>query len=57
MEFVDQYSYISRDYNLGPYQNLKYLYNLLHRYAERVYLDKDDKYATSFQQDVALFED
>ena len=56
MEFVDEYFQISRGYNLGPFQKLQYLQNVLHGDAKRFYLDKVDGYATAFQQAVAMLE-
>ena len=56
MEFVDEYSHISRDYNLNPSQKHQYLHNLLHSDAKRYYLEKVDRYATSFQQAVSMLE-
>ena len=57
MEFVNEYSQISRDYNLGPSQKLQYLQNLLHGDAKRFYLDEVDGHATTFQQAVTMLED
>ena len=56
MEFVDEYSQISRGYNLNPSQKLQYLDNLLNGDAKRYYLDKVDGYASSFQQAVSMLE-
>lgn len=42
VEFVDEYSHISRDYNLNPSQKLQYLHTLLHGDAKSFFLDKVD---------------
>lgn len=49
MNFVDDYSQVSRDYGLSPQQKLQYLLNLLINEAKRFYLAEVEKYAKTFQ--------
>lgn len=54
MDYVDEYSQVTRDYGLSPQQKLQYFHNLLSRDAKRFYLAKFEIYAHSFQQAVEM---
>ena len=56
MEHVDDYKRMALDYNLSVTQKLQYMHNLLRGEAKRFYLDKVDKYSTSFTQAVDIIE-
>lgn len=57
MEFLDEYTHINCDHNLSMTQEPQYLHNLLHEDAKRYYPDKDERYATSFQQVASMLKD
>ena len=56
IEYVDDYKQIARDYNLSVSQKLQYMHKLLRGDAKRLYLDKVDNYATSFNQALEIIE-
>lgn len=55
-EFVDEYRQVSTDDGLTSAQKLQFIHNILSKDAQRVFVDRVERYATSFEHAVEMID-